>query len=69
MENLNVVPGAWETLTEVTELSWGSFRKLALGRMAVCLTTREQTRRLLVPTIWQAAARSYRLIARSGIYS
>lgn len=42
VENLNVVPGAWETLTEVTELSWGTFRKLALGRMAVCLTTREQ---------------------------
>lgn len=22
VENLNIVPGAWETLTEVTELSW-----------------------------------------------
>lgn len=52
VENLNIVPGAWETLTEVAELSWGSFRKCALGCTAVCLTTREQTQRLLVPTIW-----------------
>lgn len=69
VENLDVVPEAWEMLTEVTELSWGSLRKLASGHAAVCLTTGEQTQHLLVPTIWQAAVRSYRLSARSGIYS
>jgi len=69
VENLSVVPGAWETLTEVTKPSLGSFRKRALGCMAIRVTTREQTQSLLVPTIWRAAVTSYRLMARSGICS